>query len=151
MAAYVHPIPDSVFLKMHQPRHDDAKDETWPSFALLADNFIGNIQASYIQTRDPVTRGNQIGALGFPLARVIIDNDRVYSFLVSATAHYAATDIMEIPRGSPHCGSILWNALCLRHRSETGGARVSKKEDLTHFVLNGFEHSKFKRYFDKLR
>mmetsp|Transcript_4478 Transcript_4478/g.9006 ORF Transcript_4478/g.9006 Transcript_4478/m.9006 type:complete len:112 (-) Transcript_4478:2252-2587(-) len=99
---YVHPISDGVFLKMQQPSHKEGTDETWPAFDLLAHNFANNIQAGYVLEREPIARHNIILALGHPLARVIMDQERIYSFLVNAVAHYASTDCLEIPRNSPH-------------------------------------------------
>jgi len=147
---FVHPIPDHVYLRMHKDKHEEGKDETWKAFTRLAGTYADELQASYVLTRDPITRGNQIAALGYVQARIDTDQARIYNYLVNATAHYASAEIDAVDRGTPDCGSRLWDLLCLRHRAEDASTRIAKKEELEHFALNGFKHDEFEVYFDTL-
>ena len=102
-AVYVHPITDATVAKMHKEKHDGGTDDTWPPFVLQAENYLDEIEALYCLTIDPITRANQILALGHVLPRVTIDQNRTFSFLVQATAHYAGVEIADNGRGTPNC------------------------------------------------
>mmetsp|Transcript_62039 Transcript_62039/g.128372 ORF Transcript_62039/g.128372 Transcript_62039/m.128372 type:complete len:203 (-) Transcript_62039:447-1055(-) len=107
---YVHPISDAVVLKAHKEKHEGASDETWPPFVLQAENYAEEIDALYCLTCDPITRQNQINAMGYPAARVVIDQSRIFNFLVHATAHYARVEIADVGRGTIDAGSRLFDA-----------------------------------------
>jgi len=148
---YVHPISDAVVLKAHKEKHEGASDETWPPFVLQAENYAEEIDALYCLTRDPITRQNQINAMGYPAARVAIDQSRIFNFLVHAVAHYASVEISDVGRGTADAGSRLFDALCHRHQPSDAPARVSKKETLTMYCQTQFSHDNFDAFFDQIR
>eukprot|EP00961_Rhodomonas_salina_P088497 1190077-Rhodomonas_salina.1 len=92
---------------MHKDKHEDSegKDETWKAFTRLAGTYADELQASYVLTRDPITCGNQIAALGYVQARIDTDQALIYNYLVNATAHYASAEIDAVDQGTPDCGS----------------------------------------------
>ena len=144
---YVHPISDATIVKMHKEKHEGACDETWPTFVLHAENFCDEIDALYCLTLDPITRANQLITLGHPQVHIDINQNRVFSFFVHGTAHYAGVEIEDVGRGSPNSGSNLFAVLCLRHNPGDGPARVSKKEALTFYCQTSFTHDSFNSVF----
>jgi len=148
---FVHPISDAAVLKAHKEKHEGASDETWAPFVLQAENYAEEIDALYCLTRDPITRANQINAMGYPAARVAIDQSRIFNFLVHAVAHYAGVEIADVGRGTPDAGSRLFDALCRRHQPDDAAARISKKETLNLYASTQFSHDTFDAYFDQVR
>eukprot|EP00961_Rhodomonas_salina_P060640 814140-Rhodomonas_salina.2 len=73
---FVHPLPDLVFIRINAGEIFNGENVNFPTFVNQVESFWDKVGSLYVTTVDPLTRQNQINALGISAQQVQIDQGR---------------------------------------------------------------------------